>query len=171
MEPGKTSSNIRALPIQAPVVHCLLKLCQLALLLHFFLYRILQQEAPLSLVQNVVPLLITLDKIQIYTSAKEYKAAPLPFSGPLPCNTFKPKHLSTTQQGNSTQSFNESLQGVNLNELFNDFNETSVNINRTTLCPQVFNNCSVTIVYKKEYLIFRRTDLIVLEHIFIYSLV
>ncbi|CAC5408693.1 unnamed protein product [Mytilus coruscus] len=86
----------------------------------------------------------------LYTSAKEYKAAPLPFSGPLPCNTFKPKHLSTTQQGNNTQSFNESLQGVNLSELFNDFTETSVNINRTTLCPQVFNNCSVTIVYKKR---------------------
>lgn len=67
---------------------------------------------------------------------------------------FKPKHLSTTQQGNSTQSFNESLQGVNLNELFNDFTETSVNINRTTLCPQVFNNCSVTIVYKRELLNF-----------------
>ncbi|CAG2217727.1 unnamed protein product [Mytilus edulis] len=107
----------------------------------------------------------------LYTSAKEYKAPPLPFSGPLPCNTFKPKHLSTTQQGNSTQSFNESLQGVNLNELFNDFTETAVNINRTTLCPQVFNNCSVTIVYKKNDFIFRRRDLIVLEHIFIYRLV
>ncbi|CAG2236087.1 KCTD1_15 [Mytilus edulis] len=144
---GETSSNIRALPSSS----CTVPPKTLAIAPSTFL--------PLPNITTASTTLMSTERSSVtynvgqktlYTSAKEHKAPPLPFSGPLPCNTFKPKHLSTTQQGNSTQSFNESLQGVNLNELFNDFTETAVNINRTTLCPQVFNNCSVTIVYKKE---------------------
>ncbi|VDI78561.1 Hypothetical predicted protein [Mytilus galloprovincialis] len=144
---GETSSNIRALPSSS----CTVPPKTLAIAPSTFL--------PLPNITTASTTLMSTERSSVtynvgqktlYTSAKEHKAPPLPFSGPLPCNTFKPKHLSTTQQGNSTQSFNESLQGVNLIELFNDFTETAVNINRTTLCPQVFNNCSVTIVYKKR---------------------
>jgi hypothetical protein len=41
------------------------------------------------------------------------------------------------------QGFNECLQGVDVNELFEEFTETSV------VKQEIFNNCSVTIVYKK----------------------
>ncbi|CAG2240369.1 unnamed protein product [Mytilus edulis] len=146
---GETSSNIRALPSSS----CTVPPKTLAI-------GPSSTFLPLPNITTASTTLMSTERSSVtynvgqktlYTSAKEHKAPPLPFSGPLPCNTFKPKHLSTTQQGNSTQSFNESLQGVNLNELFNDFTETAININRTTLCPQVFNNCSVSYcLYKKN---------------------
>ncbi|VDI39571.1 Hypothetical predicted protein [Mytilus galloprovincialis] len=141
---GETSSNIRALPSSS----CTMPPKTLAI-------GASSTFLPLPNITTACTTLMSTERSSetynvgqktLYTSAKEYKAPPLSISGPFPCNTFKPKHLSTTKQGNTTQSFHKSLQGVNLNELFNDFTETAVNINRTTLCPEVFNNCSVTII-------------------------
>jgi len=43
------------------------------------------------------------------------------------------------------------LQGVDVNELFEEFTETSV-VKQSVNQQQIFNNCSVTIVYKKDWL-------------------
>ena len=61
-----------------------------------------------------------------------------------------PKHLSTVNQENDIRVANETLQGVDMAELFNDFTETSVHIQNSAQCHQVFNNCSVTIVMPKS---------------------
>jgi hypothetical protein len=45
--------------------------------------------------------------------------------------------------------FNECLQGVDINELFEEFTEASV-VKQSVNQQQIFNNCSVTIVYKKD---------------------
>jgi hypothetical protein len=59
--------------------------------------------------------------------------------GALPCTVFKPKHV------------NECLQGVDVNELFEEFTETFV-VKKSVNQQQMFNNCSVTIVYKMDWL-------------------
>jgi hypothetical protein len=43
----------------------------------------------------------------------------------------------------------ENGQGVDMAELFNGFTETSVHIQNSAQCHQVFNNCSVTFVMPK----------------------
>jgi hypothetical protein len=62
----------------------------------------------------------------LYKSSKDYRAKPLSFSGTLPCTAFKPKHVGQNEKAMEAQGFNECLQGVDLNELFTEFTETTV---------------------------------------------
>ena len=62
----------------------------------------------------------------LYKSSKDNRAKPLPFSGTLPCTAFKPKHVGQNEKAMEAQGFNECLQGVDLNELFTEFTETTV---------------------------------------------
>ena len=76
-----------------------------------------------------------------------YRAKTLPFSGALSCTALKPKHVGKNEK--AIQGFNECLQGVDINELFEEFTEASV-VKQSVNQQQIFNNCSVTIVYKKD---------------------
>jgi transcriptional regulator of heat shock response len=83
----------------------------------------------------------------LYKCSKDYRAKTLPFSDALPCTAFKPKHVGKNEK--AIQGFNECLQGVDINELFEEFTEASV-VKQSVNQQQIFNNCSVTIVYKKD---------------------
>ena len=92
----------------------------------------------------------TTGRQDLYLQRQQYRPPMLPYNGPLPNTSFMPKHLSTVNQGNDVRVANETLQGVDMAELFNDFTETSVHIQNSAQCHQVFNNCSVTIVMPKS---------------------
>ena len=62
----------------------------------------------------------------LYKCSKDYRAKTIPFSGSLPCTAFKPKHVGQNEKAMEAQGFNECLQGVDVNELFEEFTETSV---------------------------------------------
>ena len=85
----------------------------------------------------------------MYLQRQQYRPPMLPYNGRLPNTSFMPKHLSTVNQENDIRVANETLQGVDMAELFNDFTETSVHIQKSAQCHQVFNNCSVTILIPK----------------------
>ena len=91
----------------------------------------------------------TTGRQDVYLQRQQYRPPMLPYNGPLPNTSFMPKHLSTVNQGNDVRVANETLQGVDMAELFNDFTKTSVHIQNSAQCHQVFNNCSVTIVMPK----------------------
>ena len=74
----------------------------------------------------------------ICKSRNQYTPAVLPKDGPLPPTAFKPKHLLKT----AGTDINEYLKGVDMTQLFTQFREPAVNAR----CPQMFNNCQVTIV-------------------------
>ena len=57
--------------------------------------------------------------------------------------------INMTQDFAGMEGFNECLQGVDVNELFEEFTEASV-VKQSVNQQQIFNNCSVTIVYKKD---------------------
>ena len=85
----------------------------------------------------------TTGRQDVYLQRQQYRPPMLPYNGPMP------KHLSTVNQGNDVRVANETLQGVDMAELFNDFTETSVHIQNSAQCHQVFNNCPVTTVIPK----------------------
>ena len=85
----------------------------------------------------------------LYKNYKDYRAKTLPFSGAPPCTAFKTKHAGQNEKAMEAQGLNECLQGVNLNELFEKFTETSV-VEQSVNQQQIFTNCSVTIVYEKD---------------------
>jgi hypothetical protein len=62
----------------------------------------------------------------LYKNSKDYRAKTLPFSGAPPCTAFKAKHTGQNEKAMEAQGLNECLQGVDLNELFAEFTETSV---------------------------------------------
>ena len=74
----------------------------------------------------------------IFKSRNQYTPALLPNDGPLPPTAFKLKHLLKT----TGTDINEYLKGADMTQLFTEFREPAVN----TRCPQIFNNCQVTIV-------------------------
>ena len=94
-------------------------------------------------------IVFTTGRQDLYLQRQQYRPPMLPYNGPLPNTAFMPKHLSTVNQGNDIRVANETLHGVDMAELFNDFTEPSVHIQNSAQCHQIFNNCSVTIVMPK----------------------
>ena len=92
----------------------------------------------------------TTGRQDLYLQRQEYRPLMLPYNGSLPNTSFMPKHLSTVNQGYDIRVANETLQGVDMAELFIDFTETSVHIQNSPQYHQVFNNCSVTFVMPKH---------------------
>jgi hypothetical protein len=65
----------------------------------------------------------------VYLQRQQYRPPMLPYNGPMP------KHLSTVNQGNDVRVANETLHGVDMAELFNDFTKTSVHILSVKVFP------------------------------------
>jgi hypothetical protein len=78
----------------------------------------------------------TTGRQDLYLQRQQYHPPMLPYNRPLPNTSFMPKHLSTVNQEYDIRVANETLQGVDMTELFNDLTETSVHTQNSAQCHQ-----------------------------------
>jgi hypothetical protein len=84
--------------------------------------------------------------LELFKTRNEYRPKPLPYNKPLPMSSFVLKHLSANIK--DSKAAEAKLQGVDIGDIFNDFPDTTLNI-QNSACHHLFNDCLVTIVIQK----------------------